>query len=66
MYIDQTNEGNEFYIGFFHNRFGRSNQVEKYPPFLWVTTKEDTPVEFTVSTINGTVFTGFARPQEIT
>ena len=66
MYIDQTNEGNEFYIGFFHNRFARSNQFEKYPPFVWVTTKEDTPVEFTVSTINGTVFTGFARPQEIT
>ena len=66
MYIDQTNEGNEFYIGFFHNRFARSNQVEEYPPFVWVTTKEDTPAEFTVSTINGTVFTGFARPQEMT
>ena len=63
---EQTNEGNEFYVGFFQNRFGRSNQAERYPPVLWITTKENTRVKFTVSTINGTVFTGFARPHKIT
>ena len=63
---EQTNEGSEFYVGFFQNRFGRSNQTEKYTPILWITTKETTPVEFMVSTINGTVFTGFARLHKIT
>ena len=64
--IEQTNEGNEFYVGFFHNRFHVHDEIEKIPPVLWITTKETTKVKFTVSTINGTIFSGFARPQQIT
>ena len=64
--VDQSNEGTEFYVGFFKNRFGRIFEAEKIPPILWITTKENAQVEFTVSTINGTVFTGFARPHKIT
>ena len=63
---EQTNEGSEFYVGFFLNRFGRLYDLQKYPPVLWITTKEDTQVEFTVSTINGTFFTGFAESNKIT
>ena len=63
---EQTNEGSEFYVGFFQNRFGRLREPQKYPPVLWITTKEDTQVEFTVSTINGTFFTGFAESNKIT
>ena len=66
MHVDQTNEGTEFYVGFFQNRFGKSNQAERYSPVLWITTKETAQVKFTVSTINGTVFTGYAKPQQIT
>ena len=51
---------------FYKNQFGRISEGEKIPPVLWITTKENAQVEFTVSTINGTVFTGFAWPQEIT
>ena len=65
-YVDQTNEGVEFYVGFFHNRFGKANQAEKYPPLLWITTKEDTRVEFNVSTINGTIFKGSVEPHSVT
>ena len=42
------------------------DNAEKIPPVLWITTKETTQVEFTVSTINGTIFSGIARPQQIT
>ena len=64
--VEQTNEGSEFYVGFFKNRFGIISEGEKIPPVLWITTKENTQVQFTVTTINGTYFTGFARPQKIT
>ena len=38
--VDQTNEGNEFYVGFFRNRFGRVSQVEVLPPVLCMTTRD--------------------------
>ena len=67
-FVDHTksNEGNEFYVGFFRNRFGRASEQEVIDPFLWITTKESTPVNFTVSTIFGLVTSDVARPGEIT
>ena len=64
--VEQTNEGNEFYVGFFQNRYGILSQAEMFPPVLWITTKENKQVKFTVSTINGNIFEGFARPKQIT
>ena len=63
---DETNEGNEFYVGFFRNRFGRASEQEVIPPILWITTKESTSVNFTVSTIFGQLASNAARPGEIT
>jgi len=64
--VDQTNEGNEFYVGFFHNQFGILSQAEMFPPVLWITTKENKKIRFTVSTINGIIFKGSVRPKQIT
>ena len=63
---DETNEGNEFYVGFFRNRFGRASEQEMINPILWITTKESTLVNFTVSTIFGQLAGDVARPGEIT
>ena len=63
---DETNEGNEFYVGFFRNRFGRAIEQEVIDPILWITTKESTSVNFTVSTIFGLIASDVARPGEIT
>ena len=65
-FVDESNEGNEFYVGFFRNRFGRSSEQEEIDPILWITTKESTPVNFTVSTIFGLVTNDVARSGEIT
>ena len=65
-FVDETNEGNEFYVGFFRNRFSRASQQEEIDPVLWITTKESTPVNFTVSTIFGLITSDVARPGEIT
>ena len=50
LFVDLTNEGNEFYVGFIRNRFGRIDEQERIPPVLWITTKESTPVNFEVFT----------------
>ena len=50
IFTDQTNEGNEFFVGFFRNRYGRTGDQEVINPVLWITTKESTPVHFSVST----------------
>ena len=63
---DETNEGNEFYVGFFRNRFGSASEPEVIDPILWITTKESTSVNFTVSTIFGLITSDVARPGEIT
>ena len=63
---DETNEGNEFYVGFFRNRFGRASEQEVIDPILWITTEESTSVNFTVSTISGQLASDIARPGEIT
>ena len=64
--VDESNEGNEFYVGFFRNRFGRASEQEEIDPVLWITTKESTSVSFTVSTIFGLVTSDVARSGEIT
>ncbi len=64
--VDQTNEGNEFFVGFFRNRFGRTDEPEEIPPVLWITTKESMPVNFTVFTFFGLLTSGVATPGEIT
>ena len=64
--VDETNEGNKFYVGFFRNRFGRTTEQEVIDPVLWITTKESTPVNFTVSTIFGDITSDVARSGEIT
>ena len=53
-------------MGFFRNRFRRSTEQEVLDPILWITTKESTPVNFTVSTIFGLLASDVARPGEIT
>ena len=63
---DETNEGNEFYVGFFRNRFGSASEQEVIDPILWITTKESTSVNFTVSTIFGLLASNITRPGEIT
>ena len=63
---DQTNEGNEFFVGFFRNGFGRTDEPEVIPPVLWITTKESTPVNFEVLTFFGLIASGVATPGEIT
>ena len=64
--VDQTNEGNEFFVGFFRNRFGRTDEPEVIPPVLWITTKESMPVNFEVFTFYGLLTSGVATPGEIT
>ena len=64
--LDQTNEGNEFFVGFFRNRFGRTDEPEVIPPVLWITTKESTPVNFEMFTIAGLLTSGVATPGKIT
>ena len=66
LYSDETNEGNEFYVGFFRNRWGRASEQEEIDPVLWITTKESTSVNFTVSTIFGLLASNITRPGEIT
>ena len=53
-------------MGFFRNRFGRASEQEVISPILWVTTKESTSVNFTVSTVSGQLASDIARPGEIT
>ena len=57
-----TSEGDEFFVGFFTNRFGKRNEPETIPPVLWVTTQEPTPVDFTVSTMAGIITNNRAYP----
>ena len=66
VFVDQTNEGNEFFVGFFSNRFGRTNESEVIRPVLWITTKEPTPVNFDIFTIEGLFATYIAASGQIT
>ena len=53
-------------MGFFRNRFDRASKQEVINPVLWITTKESTSVNFTVSTIFGLITSDVVRPGEIT
>ena len=64
--LDQANAGNEFYLGFFHNRYSRDCGAEKYPPIIWVTTPETTPVSFVITTLDKTIYSGMACPNLVT
>ena len=65
-FIGLTNEGNEFFVGFFRNRFGSVSKQESIDPVLWITTSNPTPVSFNVSTIFGLLARGVAIHREIT
>ena len=54
--VSQANAGNEFYLGFFHNRYLYHCGDEKYPPIIWVTTLETTSVSFVISTHDRTIY----------
>ena len=65
-FIDQTNEGNEFFVGFIRNQFGRIDEHEMIPPVLWITTKESTPVNFDIFTIAGLLASNSTAPRHVT
>ena len=65
-FLDQTNEGNEFFVGFIRNRFGRVDEPEVIPPVLWITTKESTPVNFEIFTIAGLLASNSTAPGQVT
>ena len=65
MFVEYTNEGNQFCIGFFTNRFGRIDDKE-ISPVIWVTTSESSPVSFTVYTKGGVLANDIAYPGKIT
>ena len=50
----------------FRNQFGRASEPEEIDPILWITTKESTSVNFTVSTFFGLLASNVTRPGEIT
>ena len=64
--VNQANAGNEFYLGFFHNRYSYLCGAEKYPPIIWVTTLEATPVSFVITTHNRTLYSGMVYPNSVT
>ena len=66
MCVDQTNEGNEFFVGFIKNRFGIANDSEMINPVLWITTKESTPVNVEIFTIAGLLASDVVTPGQIT
>ena len=65
-FIDQTNEGNEFFVGFIRNRFDATDKLEMIPPVLWITTKESTPVNFDIFTIAGLLASNSTAPRHVT
>ena len=66
IFTDQTNEGNEFFVGFFRNRFGTASAPEVIRPILWITTKESTPVNFDVFTVEGLLARNVTFPDKVT
>ena len=65
-FIDQTNEGNEFFVGFFINRFGRVDEPDMIPPVLWITTREPIPVNFDIYTIGGLIYSNSTTRGQVT
>ena len=63
--VDQTNEGNEFYVGFFRNRFGRVNEAEVIPPVLCITTRDTRRVRVDISQSQGRIQRVFVFAGEV-
>ena len=55
LYVDQTNEGTEFYVGFFRNRFGRTIEQEAIDPVVCIMTRDTRRVRVDVSSIRGRI-----------
>ena len=52
---DGTNEGTEFYVGFFRNRFGRTNEQEAIDPVVCIMTRDTRMTRVDVSSIRGRI-----------
>ena len=52
---DATNEGNEFYMGFFRNRFGRINEQEVIDPVVCIMTRDTRMTRVDVNSIQGRI-----------
>ena len=64
--VGQTNEGNEFYVGFFRNRFGRTDDPEVIPPVLCITTKDTRRVRVDITGSQGRIRRVFVNDGEST
>ena len=56
-FVDQTNEGNEFYVGFFRNRFGKASEQEFIDPIVCILTRESGETHVDVSSSQGKIQT---------
>ena len=52
---DGTNEGTEFYVGFFRNRFGRTSEQEDIDPVVCIMTRDTRMTRVDVSSIRGRI-----------
>ena len=52
---DETNEGTEFYVGFFRNRFGRVGEQEAIDPVVCIMTRDTRRTRVDVSSIRGRI-----------
>ena len=64
--VGQTNEGNEFFVGFFRNRFGRVSEPEVIPPVLCITTKDTRRVRVDITGSQGRIERVFVNDGEST
>ena len=64
--VDESNEGNEFFVGFIKNRFSRVTEPEMIPPVLWITTRENRRFRIEVSSIHGRISRPYVNPGQIT
>ena len=52
---DETNEGTEFYVGFFRNRFSRTIEQENIDPVVCIMTRDTRMTRVDVSSIRGRI-----------
>ena len=57
FYILCVGQTNEFFVGFFKNRFGRVNEPEVIPPVLCMTTRDTRRVRVDISESRGRIQT---------
>ena len=63
-FVDHTNEGNEFYVGFFRNR-GRASEQEVLPPVVCILTRESGQTYVDISTTQGRIRTVIVRVGDV-